>query len=99
MRGTTPTIEFKLPFDSELIEVAYLTIAQNGVTRIEKAFDTWNCSGQEVRVRLSQEETTKLKQSPDAIEMQVRIRTKSGDAIKSNIAMESAGRLLKDGVI
>ena len=99
MRGTTPTIEFKLPFDPELIEVAYLTIAQNGVTRIEKDFDAWDYNGQDVRVKLSQKETIELKQSLDNVEMQVRIRTKSGDAIRSNIAVESAGRLLKDGVI
>lgn len=36
IRGTTPMLEFALPFDTSLIAEMYITITQNGVTMLEK---------------------------------------------------------------
>ena len=36
IRGTTPTLEFTLPFDTSLIAKMYITMAQNGKMALEK---------------------------------------------------------------
>lgn len=36
IRGTTPTLEFTLPFDTSLIAEMYITLTQNGTTTMEK---------------------------------------------------------------
>lgn len=36
IRGTTPTLEFTLPFDTSLIAEMYITLTQNGTTMLEK---------------------------------------------------------------
>lgn len=36
IRGTTPTLEFTMPFDTSLIAELYITITQNGATALEK---------------------------------------------------------------
>ena len=36
IRGTTPTLEFTLPFDTSLIAKMYITMTQNGKTALEK---------------------------------------------------------------
>lgn len=38
IRGTTPVLEFELPFDTELIAEAYVTISQNQKAVFEKNF-------------------------------------------------------------
>lgn len=36
IRGTTPKLEFTLPFDTSLIAEMYITLKQNGTTILEK---------------------------------------------------------------
>ena len=45
IRGTTPTLEFTLPFDTSLIAEIYVTMTQNGKTVLEKTLSDCNCSG------------------------------------------------------
>ena len=98
IRGTTPTLEFIIPFDTSLLAEAYVTLSQQGSVVLDKALEDCNCNENRLSVRLTQEETLKLK--CDCItEIQIRARTLSGDAIASNIIRECAERILKDGVI
>lgn len=98
IRGTTPTLEFTLPFDVDTLEEAYVTIAQNGLAVVEKCLSDCGCEGDCLRVRLTQEETLKLKCNR-VVEIQIRAKTKTGDVVASNIITVSAERILKDGVI
>ena len=41
IRGTTPVLEFTLPFETDLLEEAYVTIAQRGTVVIEKSIDEY----------------------------------------------------------
>lgn len=43
IRGTTPTLEFTLPFDTSLIAKMYITMTQNGKTALEKTLSDCNC--------------------------------------------------------
>lgn len=56
IRGTTPTLEFTLPFDASLIAEMYVTIAQGEKTVLEKTLSDCNCSGTSVSLTLTQED-------------------------------------------
>ena len=98
IRGTTPLLEFALPFPAEELEEAYVTIAQRGAVVIDKPLTECGCDGKTLTVRLTQEETLKL--NCDCMsEIQIRARTLDGEAIASNIMAVQTARILKDGVI
>lgn len=98
IRGTTPTLEFIIPFDTGMLAEAFVTLSQNGEVKIDKALEDCHCGGNKLSVRLTQEETLKLE--CDCItEIQIRAKDVNGDAIASNIIRERTERILKDGVI
>ena len=98
IRGTTPKLEFTLPFDTSEIEEAYVTLSQNDVVIVDKPLKDCKCDAQKLSVRLTQEDTLKL--SCDCkTDIQIRVRTKAGDALASDIARVNTDRILKDGVI
>lgn len=98
IRGTTPTLEFLLPFDTDELEEAFVTLSQNDVVILDKALSECKCNSRTLSVRLTQEDTLKL--SCDCkTDLQVRVRTKTGDALASDIFCVSTDRILKDGVI
>ena len=100
IRGTTPTLEFTLPFDTSLIAEIYVTMTQNGKTVLEKTLSDCNCSGTSVSLPLTQEDTLKLQQQPRSqAEIQIRVRTTAGEALASDIMSVYVGRILKEGVI
>lgn len=100
IRGTTPTLEFTLPFDTSLIAEMYITLTQNGTTTMEKTLSDCNCSGTSVSLTLTQEDTLGLRQqSRSQGEMQIRVRTTAGEALASDIMSVYIGKILKDGVI
>ena len=98
IRGTTPTLEFTLPFDTDIIADGYITFAQRGDVVIDKNISECTCEGTKIVLKLSQEETLKLK-SGDFTEVQIRAKMTSGDAVASNIIKVSTDRILKEGVI
>lgn len=100
IRGTTPVLEFELPFDTKLIAEAYVTISQNQKAVFEKNFAECIHSGKLLKVNLSQEDALKLESCCNSYaEIQVRVRTKEGEALASDIIAVHVGRILKDGVI
>ena len=98
IRGTTPTLEFTLPFDVTLIENAYITFSQNGEVVLEKSLSDCEKSVDKLTLRLTQEDTLKFI-SPNIVEIQLRVKTFENDALASNIIKTSVEKILKDGVI
>ena len=98
IRGTTPTLEFKLQFDVELIEVASIAFGQGPMMKFEKTLDDCRKEGQMLVLKLSQEDTLKLR-SDKKTEIQVRVRLHDGDALASDIITVDTKRILKDGEI
>ena len=98
IRGTTPTLEFDVPFDTELLAEAYVTLSQNREIVVDKPLTECQCSGNKITVRLTQEETLKLDCECNT-EIQIRARMVDGNAVASNIITVSTNRILKDGVI
>lgn len=98
IRGTTPTLEFVLPFSTSQLSCAWVTISINGEVLIDKPLEECQCAGDMLTLRLTQEDTLKL-QCDCVAEIQIRAKTLGGDAIASNIIRERVARILKDGVI
>ena len=98
IRGTTPKLEFTIPFDAGQLAEAYITISQKGGIVIDKPLSEIICDGNVMSLHLTQEETLKLKADSIA-EIQIRVRTNSGEALASNIIQVSTERILKDGEI
>lgn len=97
IRGTTPTLEFVLPFDTNLLAEAYVTLAQIGDVVLDKPLSECTLDGDKMTVKLTQEDTLKLKTGQ--VEIQIRAKTIDGDVIASDIILTSAQKILKDGVI
>lgn len=98
IRGTTPKLEFTIPFDTSQLAEAYITISQKGSIVIDKPLSEIICDGNVMSLHLTQEETLKLKADSIA-EIQIRVRTNLGEALASNIIQVSTERILKDGEI
>jgi hypothetical protein len=98
IRGTTPTLEFTIPFDTSMLAEAWVTLSQSDKIVIDKALEDCKCDDRKLSVRLTQEETLKLDCNCKT-EIQIRARTNAGDAIASDIITVNTNRILKDGVI
>lgn len=98
IRGTTPLLEFEIPFDTSQLAEAFVTMSQNGAVVLDKALKECSSHGNKLAVRLTQEDTLKL-ECNCITEIQIRIRTLEGEALASNIIRECTERILKDGVI
>ena len=98
IRGTTPTLEFTLPFDVGILAEAWVTMAQKGEVVLDKQLSECQCGGNVLTVKLTQEETLSLKCNC-LTEIQIRVRTVDGNALASKVMSVSPDRILKDGVI
>lgn len=107
-RGNTAFYAYPIPdFDDEIIAL-YVTYAQHGSVIVEKtladvSFDYLDTDNNHVLVRLSQEDTLKFKPTirpdRDHVEVQIRLRTKDGEAFNSIVCNERVQKTLKEGVI
>jgi hypothetical protein len=98
IRGTTPLLEFTVPFDTRQLAEAYVTLAQSGKVVVDKKLEDCEVDTHKLSVRLTQEETLRLDDGY-VTEIQIRVRTIEGEALASNIIAERTDRILKDGVI
>lgn len=98
IRGTTPTLQFVLPFDNSKLSCLYITLGQKGEPVLEKCLTDCDCVGSTVICKLTQEDTLLL-DCTERVEVQVRAKTKEGDSLASNIHTTTVGRILKEGVI
>lgn len=100
IRGTTPTLGFHIPYEAELVEGGYITIAQFGGVRLEKSLEEDGVTLEPGRIALTltQEETLRLS-TAGACRIQLRLKLTGGRAVASNIMTVSVGEILKEGVI
>lgn len=98
IRGTTPILEFVLPFDTELLSEAFVTLSQNREVVLDRPLSSCNCDERKLSLRLTQEETLSL-ECDCTTEIQVRVKTTAGESLASEIIKVDTGRILKDGVI
>lgn len=99
-RGTTPILNFKLPFVRDQVEVAYVTGVHRGETWIDKSIDDDGVEfiGNRITVHLTQEETLRLSLA-DNVRFQVRVRFKGGTVAASKVKYVAPKEILKGGII
>ena len=98
IRGTTPKLDFMLPFETDMIEECWITLTQNKEIKVDKDLSDCECEGRKISVTLSQEDTLELDAETN-VEIQLRVRTVTGDALASEIYCVRVNRILKDGEI
>lgn len=98
IRGTTPTLEFTLPFNTNILEEAWITFSQHNTVVLNKKLNECESEDQKLVIKLTQAETLMLDCEYNT-EIQVRVRTKEGEALASDIITVSTDRILKDGEI
>lgn len=99
-RATTPTHIFTLPFSySETVSKCLITYKQNDeivLTKTEKDIQVEN--DKDIVVKLTQEETISFKPNT-LVKMEIRVLTKNGDALASNIMQKAVEDVLNDEVL
>lgn len=98
IRGTTPTLEFSLPFETSLLDEAFVTFSQKGKVVLDKQLSECSVEKNTLTVKLTQEDTLKLLHDC-LVQIQIRARTEDGSAVASNIIDVFVNKILKDGVI
>ena len=97
-RGTTPTHEFVVDVDMTSATAIYITYKQRDKVILEKNIDDITVTDTKLMVTLTQEETLMFSVNNN-VEIQIRAKLDTGEAIASNIIKTSAQKVLKEGVI
>lgn len=96
-RGTTPTLNFTLPFASSNITTLNISFVQSNRIKFEKILTDCTKSGNTLTVTLTQAETLKLDSSHP---LEIQIRCKCGNTtMASQIMSVDVQRILKEGII
>ena len=98
IRGTTPKLEFTIPFGTDLIKEVYVTFAQGANVILEKQLADCVCEGERLVLKLSQADTLAFMHG-QLVDVQLRVKTVNGEALASDIIRTTAERILKDGEI
>lgn len=97
-QGTTPKHTFTLPFDTGTVAKVRVTYAQGGVVKVVKKETDCEMFGDVISVRLTQVDTLcfncKLK-----TDIQVRVVTRDGEVLASDIITVSTKRCLDHEVL
>lgn len=108
-RGTTPMHTFTLPFEVPEGSSVRVVYAQNEQILVERTTETCTIDKNTITLRLTDEETLRFdcqphyvdgRYEPHMVEVQIGIKTPSGDKLWSDIMTDTPERILrKDGVI
>lgn len=98
IRGTTPTFQINLDFDSTLIKTFFITFVQNDEVVIEKDLSSADIKHDTIAVKLTQEETLALDDTK-SLKVQVRVKLRDETAFANEIENIKVGSILKDGEI
>lgn len=98
IRATTPKHAFVLPFDYSEIQKLRIIYAQDDNIVLEKTEEDVTFNANKIHFTLSQEETN-LFDDKKPIELQVRVLTKSDNAIASRIYHLDCKKVLDDEVL
>ena len=98
IRGTTPTFQINLDFDSTLIKTFFITFVQNDEVVIEKDLASADIKHDTIAVKLTQDETLALDDTK-SLKVQVRVKLRDETAFANEIENIKVGSILKDGEI
>lgn len=98
VRGTTPTLSFGLPFSTDRLATAFVTVQQRDKVLVEKELAECNCSGSMIATQLTQEDTLALE---DGVLAKIRLvlKTTGGDRFETKDIVVRVSDTHKDEVI
>lgn len=96
-RGTTPTLTFELPFESNQIKNLNIAFSQKKDMKFSKEKDDCELSENQVKVKLTQSDTLSLDKG--SVNIQMRVLTKDDNALASDIINVEVEDILKEGII
>lgn len=97
-RGTTPTLKFILPFDTSLLEEAWITLGQDGEEIVNKTLSDCTTDGTALSVLLTQSDTLALSHEYRTF-VQLRVLLADGTALASKTFKMKTKCIIKSGVI
>lgn len=97
-RGTTPTLDFYLPFECSAMKKLNIAFVQAGAIIFEKGLEDCTIENHKVSVKLTEQDTLLLDDKKGCVEMQLRVSDGS-NTLASNIVRVSVDRILKEGVL
>lgn len=97
-RYTTPTLQFNLPIETNILDECYVTIKQSEGVLIEKQLAEMTAEDKTLKITLTQEETALLKAN-EYMYIQLRCKDKNANAYASKIFKIATEQVLKEGVI
>lgn len=98
IKGTTPTHEFEVDFDTSTIEKVQIVYSQNGNVILTKNVSDCSIKDKIISVDLTQEETL-LFSCSSKVDIQIRVRTKNDKVISSDIITINVGKCLNEEVL
>ena len=100
IRGTTPTLCFKIPYTTEQIQLGYITFSRKGKVFLDVPFSDERVLLEDGCVYLTfTQEDTLLFNSRTVYSVQLRILLQDNIAVASNILTIPVDSILKNGVI
>lgn len=104
IRGTTPTHKFELPFEVSILKDLRISYMQNTYGQndnrllIDKKMTDCTLDGNTVLVKLTQEETLKLKHGME-VKIQIKVLTTEGDVLASTVYKKTVKEVLNEEVL
>ena len=98
IRGTTPTHNFDLSIDTDIIDKIRIIYAQNDKVLFVKERADCKFDGSTVTVKLTQEETL-LFDWTKSVQIQIRVLTAAGDAMATTVESVSIEKCLESEVL
>ena len=98
IRGKSQTLKFNIPFDAALVKKCYVTMAQSGRVVAEKTTKACTLQGRSIACTFTQKDTQQLHPARK-VEIQLRVKTGTGEEYESEIFEERVERILKEGKI
>lgn len=96
-RGTTPTLEFSIPYAASDIKNGYVTFAQHRRPVFEVGMEGLELQDGKLTLTLTQRQTLLLE--PDDATVQIRLLLTGDQAVASQLMEVHVQDVLKDGVI
>lgn len=98
IRGTTPTLEFKLPFNWDDIDAIDIVFAQCRKVILKKTMDDCTIVEDVMKLKLTKEDTLRFRCGREA-EIQLIVDFVTGGTIASEIITVNVEHILGDGEI
>lgn len=102
-RGTTPKIPLHVPFETDELELCYVTLRQEQGCKVhilEKSIEELELEEKVIYLPLTQEETMGfIATGEQDVEMQIAVKFNDGTVDRSDVKRTSFKRILKEAVI